>query len=89
LSSAAKEPKEQSESLEHLTFEQAMKELEDIVRKLEVGSTDLESSIRDYVRGTALQQHCQKKLADARLRIDKIMKSEQGAKLAPFEPATE
>lgn len=78
------------ESLAHLSFEQAMKQLEDIVRKLENGNADLESSIQDYVRGTVLQQHCQSKLADARLRIEKIMKSEQGApRLVPFETANE
>ncbi len=65
-----------------------MKELEEIVRKLEGGNADLEASIADYLRGTALQQHCQKKLADAKLRIEQIVKGEGGeAALAPFGAA--
>lgn len=75
-------------AMDALSFEQALKELEEIVRRLEAGNTDLESSIKDYLRGTALQRHCQQKLADARLRIDVIITSENGAPaLAPFDNA--
>lgn len=66
------------EKLENLSFEQALKELEALVRKLESGSGDLESSINDYVRGTELKAYCQKKLADARLKVEKILKSQDG-----------
>jgi exodeoxyribonuclease VII small subunit len=66
------------EKLENLSFEQALKELEALVRKLESGSGDLESSINDYVRGTELKTYCQKKLADARLKVEKILKSQGG-----------
>lgn len=63
-----------------------MKELEEIVRKLEGGQADLESSIADYARGAELQRHCQKKLDDAKLKIDAVMKSANGEmKLEPFE----
>ena len=48
-----------------MSFEQALKELEVIVRKLEAGHGELESSIADYTRGTALKEHCQKRLAGA------------------------
>lgn len=76
----------ESKVIEGLTFEQAMKELEDIVRRLEGGGGDLESSIADYLRGTALQQHCQKKLSDARLRIDSILRAQDGTlSLQSFE----
>lgn len=69
-----------------LSFEQALKELEAIVRKLEAGSGDLEASINDYVRGTQLKEYCQKKLADARLKVESILKTQDG-KLAmqPFD----
>lgn len=69
-----------------LSFEQALKELETIVRKLETGQGDLESSITDYTRGTQLKEHCEKKLADAKLRVDKIMKTPSGdLTLQPFD----
>lgn len=68
------------------SFEQALKELEAIVRKLESGSGDLDASINDYVRGTELKTYCQKKLADARLKVESILKSQDGELAAkPFD----
>lgn len=72
----------QTSDIDGMSFEQAMKELEAIVRRMESASGDLEASIKDYVRGTALQQHCQKKLADAKLRIETIIKEQSGQALA-------
>jgi exodeoxyribonuclease VII small subunit len=77
------------ESIRALSFEQAMKELEDIVRAIETGSADLEASLQAYTRGTALQQHCQNKLAEARLRVESIIKSEHGTRTVPFETTSE
>lgn len=75
-------------ALDSLSFEQAMKELEDIVRRLESGGGDLEKSIADYARGTALQQHCQKKLESARLKVESIVKAQDGGLSAvPFDAA--
>jgi exodeoxyribonuclease VII small subunit len=56
-----------------LTFEQALKQLEDIVQRLEKGQVDLEDSIAIYERGTALKAHCEAKLRDAEARIEKIV----------------
>lgn len=68
------------------SFEDALKELEAIVRKLEGGSGDLEASINDYVRGTQLKEFCQKKLADARLKVESIMKAQDGStSTQPFD----
>ena len=66
-------------------FEDALKELESIVRKLEGGQMDLEASISDYVRGTELKSFCQQKLADARLKVESIIKAEGGLSTKPFE----
>jgi len=68
-----------------LSFEQALKELEVIVRKLETGQGELESAIADYERGTALQAHCQKKLADAKMKVEKIVQSAGGLTTAPLD----
>lgn len=71
---------------EDLSFEQALKELEAIVRKLEGSSGDLEASINDYVRGTELKKFCQQKLADARLKVESILKAEgENLSLQPFD----
>lgn len=56
-----------------------MQELEAVVRRLESGNVDLESSIADYLRGAALKQHCEKKLNEARLRVEAIVKSADGS----------
>lgn len=67
-----------TKDISQLSFEQALKELEAIVRRLEEGKADLEGSIADYTRGVALKEHCQKKLAEARLKVEKIVKSAGG-----------
>lgn len=70
----------------NMSFEDALKELEAIVRKLESGSGDLEASINDYVRGTQLKEYCQQKLADARLRVESILKNQDGSlSTQPFD----
>ena len=75
-----------AEKLDTLSFEQALKELEAIVRKLESGSGDLESSINEYVRGTELKAFCEAKLKDAKLKVEKILKSPDGnLKTQPFD----
>jgi exodeoxyribonuclease VII small subunit len=73
-------------SEETISFEQALKELEAIVRKLEGGNGDLEASINDYVRGTELKKYCEEKLASARLKVESILKTADGQlALKPFD----
>ncbi|GAC1334941.1 MAG: exodeoxyribonuclease VII small subunit [Beijerinckiaceae bacterium] len=55
-----------------LPFEAAMKELEDIVERLEKGNVPLEESIVIYERGEALKKHCDDLLKRAEARIEKI-----------------
>jgi len=62
----------------NMPFEQALKELEAIVRKLESGSGDLDASIHDYMRGTELKTFCQEKLAAARMKVEIILKAQDG-----------
>ncbi len=61
-----------------VNFEDALKELESIVRKLEGGQQNLEDSINDYVRGTELKAFCQQKLEAARLKVESILKAQDG-----------
>jgi exodeoxyribonuclease VII small subunit len=64
--------------LEGVSFEKALAELEDIVRKLESGSVELEESIALYERGAALKAHCEAKLKSAQERIEKIVVAGDG-----------
>lgn len=69
-----------------LSFEDALKELEDIVKTLESGKGKLDEAIKSYERGTALRKHCERKLAEAQSRIEKIALGSDGA--VKSEPAS-
>ena len=74
------------DDIKNMSFEEAIAELEAIVRKLEEGKGKLDEAIDSYERGTLLRRHCEAKLAEAQARIDKIVPSADGAvKTAPFE----
>lgn len=70
-----------------LSFEQALAELERIVAQLESGQTPLEQSIAMYARGAALKAHCEGKLEQARLQVERIVVSPAG-EAQRTEPAT-
>jgi len=75
-----------AQPLENLSFETALGELEEIVRALESGKAPLDESISAYERGIALKTHCEKKLAEARFKIEKITLSPDGKpKAEPFD----
>jgi len=70
-----------------LSFEEALAELERIVQMLEREQPDLEAAIKAYERGTQLRRHCEEKLREARLRVEKLRFDEEGEpRLEPFEP---
>ena len=62
-----------------LSFEAALRRLEEIVRKLEAGDTPLDQAIDLYAEGDRLKQQCEKRLADAQARIEKIQLGRDGA----------
>ena len=70
------------QNIASMSFEQALAALEAIVRRLETGQGELEGAITDYERGMALQGHCQKKLADAKMKVEKIMQGADGKLIA-------
>jgi exodeoxyribonuclease VII small subunit len=61
-----------------MTFEQALKALEDVVRRLEGGEVPLDESIGLYERGEQLRRDCQARLDAAQARIDKIVAGPDG-----------
>lgn len=64
--------------IETLSFEEAMRELEATVGKLEHGEATLEESIALYERGAALRAHCDKVLRAAEERVEKITLAASG-----------
>ena len=61
-----------------LSFEDALRSLEDVVRRLESGEVPLDQSIELYERGEALRAHCQARLDAAKARIEKIVAGPDG-----------
>ncbi len=61
-----------------MSFEEALAELEAIVRRLEEGSAKLDDAIGAYERGAALKRHCEAKLGEAQARVDKIVLGANG-----------
>ena len=61
-----------------MSFEDALAELERIVRQLEDGKGLLDEAIDAYTRGVELKRHCETKLAEAQTRVDRIMVGSDG-----------
>ncbi|GGH54915.1 exodeoxyribonuclease VII small subunit [Frigidibacter albus] len=70
-----------------MSFEEAMKELEAVVGKLERGDVPLEDSIKLYERGAALKAHCDARLKAAEEKVARITLGADGqpAGLTPVE----
>lgn len=75
------------DTLSGLSFEDALAELERIVRGLEGGQQKLEDAIGAYERGALLRRHCEAKLAEAEARVHAIVERGDGAPpaLRPME----
>lgn len=72
--------------IKSLSFEDALTELEAIVQRLERGDAPLEESIAIYQRGAKLKAHCEGKLKDAQLKVEKIVLAPDGsASTEPFD----
>lgn len=73
--------------LADLSFEDALRSLEEVVRRLESGEVPLDESISLYERGEALRRHCQARLDAAQARIESIVAGADGtpARAVPFD----
>ena len=65
-----------NDPLEKMTFEDAMKELENLVDSLDKGDVSLDEAIAAYDRGSQLKDHCQKKLNEAKMKVETIQLSD-------------
>ncbi len=71
--------------VESLSFEEALAELEGIVKALEGGQGKLEEAVGAYQRGAALRKHCEAKLAEAEMRVQAITEGPAGPGLRDVE----
>lgn len=75
-----------STPVKDMSFEEALAELETIVRQLEQGDVELEQSIAIYERGAELKKHCEGRLKSAELKVEQIVQGSDGA--PKTEPAS-
>ena len=66
-------------------FEDAMKEREEIVKRLESGDLPLEESLKIFEEGIALSRYCFKKLEEAEKKISILIADESGVRQEPFQ----
>ena len=74
-----------AENIAGMSFEDALRALEEVVRKLEGGEVPLDESITLYERGEELRKHCQARLDAAQARIEKIVAGPDG-KISHAQP---
>jgi len=78
-----------SPAVEGMSFEQALAELETVVRELESGDVPLDAAVEIYARGDALRAHCETRLASAQARIEQISIGKDGNAVGTTPFATE
>lgn len=70
------------EALSKLSFEEALARLERVVATLEQGNLPLEEAVFAFEEGNLLRQHCEKKLSEAKLKIEKVIQTTQNGEVA-------
>ena len=70
-----------SPTVDSLSFEEALAELEGIVKELEAGKGKLEQAVAAYERGAALRRHCEALLAAAEQKVQAIVEGPGGPSL--------
>lgn len=73
------------EEVENKSFEECMKELEQIVNLLESGTLDLESSITNFEKSVILRNRCKKILDESERRIQTIIETTNGVEVKDFK----
>ena len=70
---------------DELDFEAAIKELENLVERMEQGDQSLEQSLKDFERGVELTRTCQKALKQAEQKVQLLLEQSGQAELTPFD----
>ncbi len=66
------------EKIANLSFEEALGELETLVRRLEEGKCPLDEAVKTFERGITLKNYCDNKLKTARLKVEQILQNPDG-----------
>ncbi|MBQ8465059.1 MAG: exodeoxyribonuclease VII small subunit [Alphaproteobacteria bacterium] len=73
-----------------LTFEDALLQLENIVRELENGRIKLDDAVTAYTKAVSLKNFCEQKLKEAQLKIEKIeIQSDNSLSVTPLDKIEE
>lgn len=72
--------------VEELTYKEASRELELIIRNLESGDLELEDSLEGYARGVELLKSLRTRLADAQQKVSVLMKEADGTDVVVVVP---
>lgn len=67
-----------------VNFEEALKELETLVERMEKGEVSLEDSLKDFERGIALTRACQQALQEAEQKVHILMEKDGQTSIEPF-----
>lgn len=75
----------------NISFEDALKELECIVQKLESGQVKLEEAVNAYEKGVQMQKICEEKLKEAQMKVEKLILNQEGTPKGkePLDDTTE
>lgn len=77
------------QSTKPFDFESSLRELEQLVEKMEQGDLSLEQSLQDFERGIKLTRHCQQALQEAEQKVAILLQKNAEAELTPFNPEDE
>lgn len=77
--------KKTATSNDKIDFESALRELEELVERMEQGDLTLEQSLKDFERGVALTRACQQALQEAEQKVSVLSRKDLDAKLTPFQ----
>ena len=87
---SAKEKQMKQIDFAKISFEDALMQLENIVRELEAGKIKLDDAVEAYETATALKKFCEEKLKAAQLKIEKINVAPSGSvSTEPFDKVEE
>ncbi len=77
-------------NVDKLSFEEALEQLETLVRNLESGRIKLDDAVETYEKAVALKKFCEDKLKAAKLKIEKIeVAPNQELQLTPLDKTDE
>ena len=73
------------ENPKSIDFEEALKELEDLVEKMEQGDLSLEQSLEHFERGVRLTRNCQQSLEQAKLKVSELLSADSSDASQPSD----